>query len=107
MLSLLDRDAKSKRAAGTDKLSIGFTGWRWTTGYHAEEAALSEDELFRRRQTDHLWQVDPCGPGGAIIGFWVPVRGPGEATDGSDAYTSIPGGGKGLKGSYEVGIPMT
>ena len=40
--------------------------------------------------------MDPCGPGGAIIGFWVPVRGPGEATDGSDAYTSIPGSGKGL-----------
>ena len=96
MLSLLDRDAKSKRAAGTDKLSLGFTGWRWTTAYHAEEAALSEDELFRRRQTDHLWQVDPCGHGGAIIGFWVPVRGPWEATDGSDAYTAIPGAGKGL-----------
>ena len=34
---------------------ISATGSRWTTAYDAEEAALSEDELSRRRQTDHLW----------------------------------------------------
>ena len=61
---------------------------------------LSEDELFRRRQTDHLWKVKLCGPGGVINGFRGPVRGPGEATDGSDDIRAIPGGGKGLK--YEV-----
>ena len=88
---LLDRDVKSKRAAGADKLSLGFTGWRWTTGYDAEEAALSEDELFRRRQTDHLWKVKLCGPGDVINSFRGPVRGPGEATDGSDDIRAIPG----------------
>ena len=69
---------------------ISATGSRWTTAYDAEEAALSEDELFRRRQTDRLWKVKLCGPGGVINGFRGPVRGPEEAK-----AEARPSGGRG------------
>ena len=60
------------------------------------------DELFRRRQTDHLWKVKLCGPGGVINHFRGPVRGPREATDGSDAFSSIPGAGRGLMDEHNA-----
>ena len=80
------KDNTTATSVTSYELSIGFTGYRWTTGHDAEEASLCDDEVFRRRSADRFWQVKQGGPGGARDDFWGPVRGPGEAMDGSDAF---------------------
>ena len=54
-LSYLCKDNTTATSVTSYELSIGFTGYRWTTGHDAEEASLCDDEVFRRRSADRFW----------------------------------------------------